>query len=236
MDQGEGCQPQSSPPARGDNIRSPQSAHQSFSRALSVGALGSGTPCTSAREGERAYSGRHAVDSGPDRSQPERGDVAGDPRRDRSVYAKWGRLKHLPGTPRCKMWRHSVALWHVDAVGPRRGRTTRNTAAPASSSLTIPRRRRDQSSFPADVRGSTTLAEGISPTAFRTLQPASTMSLCASSPRRHRRQVRRRRGRRDLHPPRSPTTSIRHAPRCGAPCSTQRARRLGGPWLPVASA
>ena len=119
---------------------------------------------------------RHAADSGPD-PDPNPNEAmwraildGTDP-----VYARTRRrLKHLPGTPRCKMcaapfggpagmlmrWR-GRAPWpkNPDYCGACFQLLDRyHGGAEIESSFLF-----------ADIRGSTTLAEGITPTAFRTL-------------------------------------------------------------------
>ena len=91
------------------------------------------------------------------------------------VYARTrGRLKHLPGTPRCKMCAAPfggpagvLMRWRGHARWPNNPDYCRSCfqlldryhgGAEIESSFLF-----------ADIRGSTTLAEGMSPTAFRTL-------------------------------------------------------------------
>jgi adenylate cyclase len=91
------------------------------------------------------------------------------------IYARTrGRLKHLPGTPRCKMCAAPfggpagmLMRWRGRAPWP-------NNPDYCGACFQLLDRYHGgaeiESSFLfADIRGSTTLAEGISPTAFRTL-------------------------------------------------------------------
>ena len=91
------------------------------------------------------------------------------------VYARnRGRLKHLPGTPRCKMCAApfggpagALMRWRGRAPWP-------NNPDYCGACFHLLDRYHggaeiDSSFLFADIRGSTTLAEGISPTAFRTL-------------------------------------------------------------------
>ena len=91
------------------------------------------------------------------------------------VYARTrGRLKHLPGTPRCKMCAAPFG-GPVALVMRLRGRAPwpKNPDYCGACFQLLDRYHGgaeiDSSFLFADVRGSTTLAEGMSPTAFRTV-------------------------------------------------------------------